>query len=107
MQPTCSRFGTERLLQEIRRNRGRLGRQWPENRLKRHRRRRRIPCTYVFYLFQIGFDILSSQFQQTHYLCPYSTTRQMIVEHSICYAFKSTAKDVLIRIKLMAFHLPL
>jgi hypothetical protein len=41
MQPTCSRFGTGRLQQEIRRSGGRrLRRPWPENGPKRHRRRR-------------------------------------------------------------------
>jgi hypothetical protein len=40
MQTTCSGFGTGRLQQEIRRSGGRrLGRQWPENWPKRHRRK--------------------------------------------------------------------
>jgi hypothetical protein len=42
MQPTCSGLVTGRLQQEIGRSGGRrLGRPWPENGLKHHRRRRR------------------------------------------------------------------
>jgi hypothetical protein len=40
MQPTCSGFGTGRVQQEIRRSEGRmLGRPWPKNGPKSHRRK--------------------------------------------------------------------
>jgi hypothetical protein len=52
MQPTCSGFRTGRLQQEIRGSGGRrLGKPWPENGPKYHRRRRNVHLNgRIFYM---------------------------------------------------------
>jgi hypothetical protein len=60
MQPTCSGCGTGRLQQEIRRSGGRrLGRPWPKNGPKHHRRRR-FRASSFFVMIDLG-KILNSE----------------------------------------------
>jgi hypothetical protein len=93
MQSTCTGFGIGRLQQEIRRSGGRrLGRPWPENWPKRHRRRRMIKQRSVGWTGHvtcmrdekfIGYTILVAKSEQNR---PFESLKSKWKDNTVTYS---------------------